>query len=1151
MSRPATPRQQEAIGTHDRSMVVTAGAGTGKTFVLVGKYLSLIEEQGLKPREILAMTFTDKAAAEMKERVRETVGRRLLSEPESQYWRAIAEEVIIAPIITFHSFCAQVLREFAIEAGIDPGFVILDGGQSQTIRRDTFDQLLIKPGDQETEEALIRVLAQVEQYRLHEMLTIIADHTDWFDKFFARMARDPEGIREEWQQCVRDVREPAIVDFFSKEENTRGIEDLLRFGRHYGGVKDSAVSYLGQVTPYLAEIRPDQQPTELSRAIRGFLSIRPKGRIGSQKNWDPEDLATFRRIKGRLTRALERLMPYADLILEPDAPSIPASMAFFADLSLISHRYQDQLTERKNQLNGLDFADLISLTRHFLQQNQDLVSRHLRPRIRSILVDEFQDTDPTQFEIICAIVGELCPDQNALFIVGDPKQSIYLFRDADVTRFKEAQRCILHDCSGRAINLDTSFRSSREVIGVVNHLFSAIFASAEKAWEFGYEPILTCEERRKNKGTVRVLLAEKAPSGTTTHDSKDIETGMVADMVHQIVSTGSMTVMDRDGTTRPAGYGDIAILIERRTYLSRYMDALALRGAPVYVHGGVGFYERQEIYDIYNLLSFLLRPYDDAALYGVLRSPYCSLSDAALFRVITYPGRHGGTLFDRIGQYVSECSPADTIGDEPEYDLMIRAVTRLSAWMTSAGREPLVLLITRIIRESGILTVYGAQEQGSQQIANLEKLVRIVRKRSETGGYGLWQLIHEMSVSIGNAEREGEAALDAISQTSVNIMTVHASKGLEFPIVILPDMGSSREGKHPSMLIGESHGCAGVRLPDPQHEWEISETPVYKALQLIRKEKEAAEKKRLFYVGATRARDHLIFCGKRPDAWVETVDEGATRIDWICTLLGITPEMADRGEPVTIDPGDGEDRIEVFVHTNAEQIADPGAEKPPEPLCPPSELAGCPGSREEGCRYPDTGNGRQRIWSLSRVIADDEIDDEGSGCRLIIPGAEALSPEETGTLLHQVFAGEPAGTVLLRAGVQSPDATRFCESRYEAFLRSPFMQTIVEHYCEVPFIITLGSIRIEGRMDRLCRRSDGSWMVIDYKSGKRSACTQMAVYKRAAHMLLGSPVEAALYHIGSDTISIPEDIPDDELILQLSAKALPISDQRQRTADPR
>ncbi len=1133
MKSRATPRQREAIELHDLSMVVTAGAGTGKTFVLVEKYLNLIENQGFRPREILALTFTDKAATEMKERVRETIGKRIAWNPDNPFWKEVAEEVIIAPIMTFHSFCAQVLREFAIEAGLEAGFLIIDEGQAVAIRKDAFDTLLKKPSSEATHEALVNVLAQVEKFRLHEILSAISQCPDRYEQFFSQVRLSPAGLIPAWQEYLESVRSTAVDRFFADARNTSLISQLLSLNGICTDARDSAASYLDQVHQYLLDLTPESSYEQLSLAAKGFLSVRPRGKIGSQKNWDPNDLDLLRTTKKELTAHLERAAPYFHLFLDEGSSFTRATLAFYRDIAVLTEEYLAHVTALKKQASGIDFGDLIARAKQFLHENQDLVATHLRPRIRYILVDEFQDTDPAQFDIVRAIIGDLCPDTKSLFIVGDPKQSIYLFRDADVTRFKEAQNTILSDCKGRVINLDTSFRSSREVIGVVNHLFREIFASTEKAWEFGYEPILTCDERKKSKGSVLVMLPQKAPTGGTAADSKDIEAGMIADLVHRIVETGSLQVTGRDGIARPAGYGDIAILIERRTHLTRYMDALSRRDTPYYVHGGIGFYSRQELYDIYNLLSFLLRPYDDAALYGVLRSPYFSLSDTTLYRIMTHPGaKRGSTLFERLERYLKEVPAGD--GDDKEQELTVRAGRLLFGWLEYAGREPVVLLITRVIRESGVLMVYGALEQGDQQIANLEKLVQIARTRAESGGYGLSQLVFDLTASIGAEEREGEAALDTVSQTSVNIMTVHAAKGLEFPVVILPDMGSSREGKHPSILLGENPLAVGVKIPNPDAGYEIEETPVYAAASLILKEKEAAERKRLFYVGATRARDHLVFCGRMPDSFYDSIEESTNRIDWVCTLLGIPGDCGTSKGCILIDPDDGGEPIEVRIFVDPDQLTLEWAYDMPSPLSLPPEYISRKGERRRVC---DAGYGRDntdvsgKTWSVSQIITAVADEPGIQNNHLQIPDCQELGAEEAGTLLHQIFTGMDADTVLTDFGIISEKAAAWCKSRYEAFLDHPIMQEITEEYSEILFIVPIGEYTIDGRMDLLCRRKDGEWMVIDYKSGgSNHANLQVAIYRMAAQKLLSLPVTGYVYHILSGDMEIVGEMADDEIL---------------------
>lgn len=1137
----ATPRQLEAISRHDVSMVVTAGAGTGKTFVLVEKYLNLVQDQGYRIRDVLALTFTDKAAAEMKERVRKTIAERLRDDPENQIWKDAHEELVIAPVMTFHSFCAQILREFAIEAGLDPGFVILDEGQALAVEREAFETLIRKPPE-EIHESLIRLLAQIEKFQVNQILTTLSQNIDAFEQFAEDLAEDPNGIVNAWEIFLEQVRTPVVKSFFADTDIKDAISDFIRFEEAYKNQNDRAVRYLEQVCPYLYDLTPDATPETLHQAAVEFLKIRPIGKLGSQKVWDTDDLARFREAKTCLIESLEKAVPYFSLYIDASSRFTTSTITFFRDLALVAGHYFELLRSLKRQANGVDFNDLIQLTREFLQSHQDIVARHIRPRYQYILVDEFQDTDPAQFEIITAIIGDLQPGTRSLFIVGDPKQSIYLFRNADVTRFKEAQSRILSDCRGNLINLDTSFRSCREVIGCVNYLFSRIFASTQKPWEFGYEPIQVCDDRKTSPGSITVLLPGKAPKGSERSETKEIEAGMVADLVHQVVSCGSLQITDREGITRPAGFGDIAILIERRTHLTRYTTALSRKETPFYVHGGIGFYSRQEIYDIYNILSFLLRPYDSAALLGVLRSPYFSLSDPLIYHILHIPeAKRSWSLYEKLRACAERFndSPSEIgLSDEKvscpasDQELITRAARLLESWRKLAGREPVVPLLNRIIRESGILTIYGALDQGEQQAANLTKLLGIIRGRTEGGNYSLFDLVQDMTISIADEEREGEAALDTLSKTSVNIMTVHAAKGLEFPVVILPDMGSSREGKSGSILSGDHSHLYGVKLPDPDQDYEIHETPVYTALSLILKEKEAAERKRLFYVGTTRARDHLVLCGKQPDKFYESVDKSNNRIDWVCTLFGITKDIAEEGGIITIDPKDGGKEIDVTILTDPDQLTRMWAQEALPPLTIPDEYVSLSGKRKSGI-----GTSQGEIKTAIKPVPVTDIGrgkatgpDEQNIHQVTIPGASHLQPDEIGTLLHLVFSGKDPKSVLVSYGITSPEAESFCVSLFQRFCNTPLIRDAVRSYQEVSFITFSGDYPVTGRIDRLIQSSNDEWAVIDYKSGDKSgADLQLNVYRIAAESLTGQSVRMYLYSMNTGEFTEPRYFSDEEI----------------------
>jgi ATP-dependent helicase/nuclease subunit A len=302
----ATPRQLQAITRHDVSMVVTAGAGTGKTFVLVEKYLNLLTRFNYHIGDILALTFTEKAAAEMKERIREKVIQCLRDDPDNQVWKTAYDELVMAPIMTFHSFCAHILREFAIEAGIDPGFVILDEAAALAIEREAFEALIRDPSDA-IREPLVRLLAQVERYHLHQILLFLSQHIESFILFAQDLERDPEGIITNWEVFLEKTRAPVLKEFFTNSDVCDAISDIIRFERMYTNEDDTAVRYIKNILPYLRELTADASPEQLHAAAKNILAIKRSGNLGSQKNGRKRILHGFAKQRPTLSKVLKGL----------------------------------------------------------------------------------------------------------------------------------------------------------------------------------------------------------------------------------------------------------------------------------------------------------------------------------------------------------------------------------------------------------------------------------------------------------------------------------------------------------------------------------------------------------------------------------------------------------------------------------------------------------------------------------------------------------------------------------------------------------------------------------------------------------------------------------------------------------------------------
>lgn len=1060
----ATERQGEAITRHDRSMVVTAGAGTGKTYVLVRKYLDLLKTKGVGVSQILALTFTDKAAAEMKERIRVEILRQ-----EGPQWEKAAEDFMIAPVQTFHSFCAQVLREFPIEAGLEPGFIVLDEQQVSRIHGSAYEELIHTRQEEPVNGALVHVLSVTDQYTLKKMLAAMYSRRDRYEQFFAALGADESNVLSVWQREVETFRDEEIGSLRKDPTFATCIRILLGLASAYAGVNDKAAAFLQEIRPLLSVLENPPDPHEFCRAARELSQKRP-GNVGSKKVWKPEDLDAFRKYRKDLNEILERKQSLFGLVFDPADPVVTGSVRFLKALSLVFSRYSGLVGNGKAALGGLDFADLILHARRLFLEQGDLVAAHFMPRFRYILVDEFQDTDLTQFDIILAIIGKPTPATDCLFIVGDPKQSIYLFRDADVTRFKEAQEIITAACKGRVVNLDTSFRSSKEVVDLANILFSRLLASAEKPWEFGYEPVKIGENRSGHAGSVELLLPH---SGNDAAGTKRSEADMVARRIHSIVHARPQSVYeeqpDHSFTERPARYGDIAILLEQRTNLSYYVAALGRYGIPFYVHGGTGFYHRQEVYDLYSILSFLQFRHDDVSLAGILRSPYFGLPDTELFRIAHKDGR---TLWDKLGKYAEQGGQAS------------RAYTLLSSWQQYSGRIPIVALLRQILAESGAYTVYAALPAGEQILANIEKLISMARDREGAGVYTLADFTADLRTAMDEDEREGEAPLDALATDAVNIMTVHAAKGLEFPVVFVPDMGMSFRESYPPIMIGDNPLMVGVKVPNPNENYEMTSGPVLLTLREQQRQKERAEKKRLLYVALTRARDHLIMSGTMPEDPGLSFDLARSRIEWIFTAFGITPEaVAAGGMDLALPDGTGSIRLSII--TDPLTIPAETGRVRPSLLVVPEACAG-----KAGTWMPrEYVAGPARVKPISVSDLEEEMrekepvpspaPDREPVVSKFLPGVEGT---KKGTIIHEVLRGRDTATVLREYGEFSEEHVRQCEEIRAVFFASDLMKKVKRSYCEVPFIAMFGGRPVTGKIDRLCKMQDGTWITIEYKS---------------------------------------------------------------------
>ncbi len=1076
-----TDRQRRAALDHETSKCVTAGAGTGKTHVLVRKYIDLLESGECGVAGILALTFTDKAALQMRERVRDAAMEKI-----GPAWDAIREDLLWSNISTFHAFCAGVLREFPLEAGVEPGFAVLDEREAGRLRDEVVTDLIHGESPGACLDALAGTLRAIGAYELKNYLNRLYERREVAGEFFAALKEDEGAVIAAWQEALRQRRE-EIAREISRAART-DIAVLASLAARYTGDADPAMVYLRAVEPHLPLLAPGRTDEEGCRAVAALAEInddrRFTARMGRKGNWEEQDLERLREAYRILNGLIKPCAGILSLSLDSEDPFTRATLDLLHDLGEVFSVFSEAVDAAKARQGALDFSDLIHYTRRLFRDRDDIVDTHFRSRFEFILVDEFQDTDPAQAAIITAILGGLLAGRGRLFIVGDPKQSIYLFRDADVTEFRRMQNAIEGGLGGEEVRLDINFRSTPEVVGFVNHVFATLMAGSTRPWEFAYEPLRA--NRTDDTGSVEILLCPKAD----TRDAGRRESAeAVARKIQRMVETGEKLIV-RDGDCRPAGYGDIAILLERRTNLIYYEWALRRYGIPYHVYAGLGFYRRQEVYDLYNILRFLDNEYDDVALYGALRSPYFGISDARLFAVAD-SGPRSTTLFERLCRFAAE---------EPDPEIA-GAVELIESWRRVARRLRPTGLLIRIITGSGVYAVYGGMPEGEQIIANVEKLIGIVRGLQEDGG-SLGEIVRELGLCIEGEEREGEAQPDLTSSGAVAVMTVHASKGLEFPVVVVPDL-SEPPLPETSTIIIEKGLCLGVRIANPANDYERENTPILEILKDEAREKDEAERKRLFYVALTRARDHLILCGVLPDEVPESVAACKTRTDWLAFCLGLSEDVYAAGSASILPPGEARP-IRIEVCTTPAAIPAEVRTAAPRLLAIPEDIQSAP-------EYlPVTPPEEEHIYSAS------EIEDFLRGQEVVDDDARVR-----GLIIHEVFRGRDPAAVLRRYGIEDAERAGEYIRLYEEFRRAPLVQGAVIDRCEVPFQARIEGVIFTGFIDRLLRRPDGTWLLIDYKTGRvdeaslaakvQGHAIQMAVYRRAAEEILGEPVRVYLY----------------------------------------
>ena len=887
-----TPSQQAAL-TIKKHVCVTAGAGSGKTTVLVERYLKILREARVTPREIVAITFTEKAAAEMKERIIS----QLSEEKESERPLAgLRDQMNTAPISTIHAFCARILREFLFQAGVPANFGIVQGIDQKLLLqqsvRETLRTIATDTDDRNRPE-LARLLQRYGgQQRLVDLFIRLITEHEVVAQLISEVYENPNELAarsvlqhrtDERNQQVQE-RLMATIDI---PELIRSVNAVLELAK--GKNRDAVTGVIQkladahtadpnspEIPKLLKEIKPLITTAKGPIATRDFIGTKVdttavETEIGTVVSIATkiDDLPSFE-VVGNGQRA--------DTKTDTDDDD-----AFLLDtvrdlLTLHTRTLKSYETIKLSQ-GLLDFSDLQLKTRDLLRDHPD-IRQTLIQRHRYYMIDEYQDTNELQYELVALLTDGFTAAN--LFIVGDPKQSIYGFRGADVRVFEKTKRELI-ERGGADISLTENFRSLRDPIGFINHFFDALMgAGTESEFEVAYEA-LTLARPVKSNGQIDILIGKKGENPIN-------ESELIANHIKKMTEkTSEARVWGRGANgaerERPIQYGDIAILIRSRRHLPDIEHALFAAGIPYIITGGVGFYQRQEIYDIWNYLDFLNAPTEKGtSLVAVLRGPAFGISDTELYEISLQSAseKEETRFWDKARQYPNPTEQLTT------------AIDILEGHIRLAHRMPVNRLITTIVNETGLIGTLKTGKYGQQRSANYEKLLELARNfDGDESTPILSDFIRFLDILITEEPGEGQAQVEAGSG-AVQIMTIHAAKGLQFPVVILPNLDRSGQ-RDMEPFIDDRFGI-GFKPLRPEKEYVKTEPEIIIQMKDRSNEKANAEKKRLFYVGTTRAQDRLILSGT-------LTDKGKSKeiLEWLYKHLDLNAEEDSRSLAVAQD----------------------------------------------------------------------------------------------------------------------------------------------------------------------------------------------------------------------------------------------------------
>jgi ATP-dependent helicase/nuclease subunit A len=1103
--RAPTPEQAAAIKATGRDVLLEAGAGTGKTGVMVERYCRLVCERSVSPDAILAFTFTDRAAAELRQRIRSELARR--AEAGSERAEELLGTIGSAWVTTIHGFCNRVLAAHPVAAGVDPGFRVLDAPETSRAAREAFD------------DALAEFLAGGEEAREETVA-----------------AYDIEGLR-------------AIVAGVHAELRSRG-EAEPRLPLPPAPDPAAAIAAAASAAAEaLEELGPNNGKRELLERALALLRGVPEeaGSPGPLSSDTPpiglDELRTL-----RTNSKAKALTAYSEAIDAAIARTAEAGEGgrVYSHLAELLELFSVRFERAKERRGGVDFEDLQILAARLLERAE--IGQSYRRRFSHLLVDEFQDTNRLQLRLIEALRGP----GSELVAVGDELQSIYGFRHADLDVFRRQRELVEGRADAELMELSGNFRSRPKLVAAVNLFGAALLGESYRPLRVGAEP--AAEAPAAAEPPVELLLTARDGwdgEGIDLEPAIDGATPLNC-LAEARFLAARLRELANDGVAR----GEMVVLLRAFTHLDAYEDSLERAGLRPYVVGGRGYWSQQQVADVGALLATIANPLDDQALFGALASPACGVAPDTLWLLRAAAGqrRHVWPALERAaGLGEGELEAPERLEQIPpsELELLRRFVAQLECLRERAGRLTLAGLVEAAITETGYDLAVLMRPSGEARLANVRKLSRLAAEFEAREGRDLRGLL-DFLAARAESDADAQAATAAEGHDGVRIMTVHNAKGLEFDVVAVPDLSRSLlAGTRPPLVaLGrEEPPRVGMQL----RRLGTGSINLYDYPRLLdeQRQRDSEEGLRLFHVAATRARRHLILSGVvKPKGGVET-RPGTPVVERLVEALSVERDADARvaapaplprpGLEASFEPSEiavrvnlpSPERAAELTVTRREDADERSLGEGPPPLVerrPPivasRPLSYTAISAYEECPYRfymervlDLGGGPGSVTSergrtSSRIAGETATATANSGA----PASAREERTARGAAVHALLEwshangwGEPSAELVQRHAVsagllaEAPDAdgeTLAADllSSVRGWLDSNLRRGIEGQTAraEVPILLGVGGNVLRGSIDLLVEREGSPPLVIDYKTDRLDGANptaQAARYK--------------------------------------------------------